>query len=167
MNEVWETIHSLTDGQVSYDDFENFLKLVMPNVEDEDIDFEFYLNDINNDEFISTHEIDSVKNTEFLRLTVQKAQDIWSEIDIDGDGRLNFEEFNSIYDIFYSLGFAPRQGQEFDNELTMFNNLIERARNDDYYEDAEDIDDTFPVMYLIEYLGEGVYDAFVDLMSTE
>jgi hypothetical protein len=46
------------------------LKLVKPNVEDEDIDFEFYLNDINDDEFISAHEIDSVKNTEFLRLTV-------------------------------------------------------------------------------------------------
>jgi len=42
----------------------------MPNVEDENIDFEFYLNDINDDEFISAHEIDSVKNTEFLRLTV-------------------------------------------------------------------------------------------------
>jgi len=86
---------------------------------------------------------------------------------LDGDGRLNFEEFHTIYDIFYSLGFAPRQGQEFDNELTMFNNLIEHARSYDYYEDAEEIEDTFPVMYLIEYLGEGVYDAFVDLMSTE
>jgi len=39
-------------------------------MKDEEIDFEFILNDINNDEFISAHEIDSVKNTEFLRLTV-------------------------------------------------------------------------------------------------
>jgi len=39
-------------------------------MKDEEIDFEFILNDINKDEFISAHEIDSVKNTEFLRLTV-------------------------------------------------------------------------------------------------
>jgi len=49
----------------------------------------------------------------------------------------------------------------------MFNNVLEHARNDDYYDEIEEDDDTFPVMYLIEHLGEGVYDAFVDLMSTE
>ena len=73
---------------------------------------------------------------------------------------VSFEEFSDIYELFYALGYAPARGLREEKLSHMYQYLSRTQENDS-------IDWGFPIMHLVDTLGEGVFNVFDSMMDSD
>ena len=71
---------------------------------------------------------------------------------------VSFEEFTDIYDVLYALGYAPERGLD-EEELEKMYDYLDRTQVS-----APTIDG-FPIMHLVDTLGEGIFDVFDGILD--
>lgn len=71
---------------------------------------------------------------------------------------VSFEEFTDIYDVLYALGYAPERGLDEEELIRMYEYL------DTTHDPASTIDG-FPIMHLVDTLGEGIFDIFDGILD--
>lgn len=67
---------------------------------------------------------------------------------------VSFEEFVDIYDVLYALGYAPERGLDSEELEKMYD-----------YLDSDPTIDGFPIMHLVDTLGEGIFDVFDGILD--
>jgi len=71
---------------------------------------------------------------------------------------VSFEEFTDIYDVLYALGYAPERGLD-EEELEKMYDYLDRTQVSDPTIDG------FPIMHLVDTLGEGIFDIFDGILD--
>ena len=73
---------------------------------------------------------------------------------------VSFEEFSDIYDLLYALGYAPARGLKEEKMSHMYQYLSRTQEGDP-------TNDGFPIMHLVDTLGEGVLNVFDSMMDSD
>lgn len=113
--DIWALVNSLDDGELTRDDLMDVIAYVMPGATQEQVNFEFDLHDINDDGKVTHHEAKHVKHSAHLRDTIELSRTLWSRINGDNSDFMSLDEFIDIYDVLYSLGYAPKEGLDIDD----------------------------------------------------
>ena len=157
-NDIWDLVQTLDDGELTREDLMNLIDYVMPGATREEINYEFNLHDIDHDGAVDRHEGYHVHHTEDLRMTIQKANETWAQIDRNNDNMVSFDEFSDIYDVLYALGYAPEKGLHPEEQLQMYAYL-------DTTHDSDSTNGGFPIMHLVDTLGKGIFNVFDDILD--
>jgi len=67
---------------------------------------------------------------------------------------VSFEEFTNIYDVLYALGYAPERGLDEEELEKMYD-----------YLNSDTTTNGFPIMHLVDTLGEGIFDVFDGILD--
>uniref|UniRef100_A0A182Y2I5 EF-hand domain-containing protein n=2 Tax=Anopheles stephensi TaxID=30069 RepID=A0A182Y2I5_ANOST len=82
------------NGRIEWEEFVALMKRKSREpVDEKELYAAFKVFDRNGDGFLSVEELSDVMQNFGERLTPQELQDLLAEADIDGDGRINYEEF--------------------------------------------------------------------------
>uniref|UniRef100_A0A182Q589 EF-hand domain-containing protein n=1 Tax=Anopheles farauti TaxID=69004 RepID=A0A182Q589_9DIPT len=82
------------NGRIEWEEFVALMKMKSREpVDEKELYAAFKVFDRNGDGFLSVEELSDVMQNFGERLTPQEVQDLLAEADIDGDGRINYEEF--------------------------------------------------------------------------
>jgi len=82
------------DGTIDFDEFLEMMAQKMKGLDDEEeIKEAFKVFDKNGDGFIEASELRQVMQSLGEKLTEEEVEDMIKEADVDGDGRVNYQEF--------------------------------------------------------------------------